>query len=346
MHERRQREPPSRGQRHGGRAAQSPIKGTYPTTEYHGHGRKSRGNTKGPRKTPGALVRPLGLCGPAIHRGPWNGLAGTAYHTHSAKSHEPWRMTEHPPHPCMPRAPAPLTDAGRRSTPRARARRAHRSRPGGRLTFDRMSTAPSGLALPGAPDGGGGAGGRRGPVARGHVKRQPRGAGRGPGGKKTRERGRDPRRPNAAQAGTTGPHPEPHKGRAGPPITEPRARGGSRRPRAQRGAGPRTRQAGAAPRAPTGPEGTTDCPAPARAAARAQGPPKGPAVAQKGTGPKAGPAPPPRSEEGDAKRRRRTAEPRSDGAQAARPSTRAPKGARAGPGAAPRSFPGPPQSMT
>ena len=110
-----------------------------------------------------------------------------------------------PPYPCMPRAPAPLTDAGRRSTPRARARRAHRFRRGGWLTFDRMSTAPSGLAPPGAPDGGGGAGGRRGPFARGHEKRQPRGAGRGPGGKKTRERGRDPRRPNAAQAGTPRP---------------------------------------------------------------------------------------------------------------------------------------------
>lgn len=43
------------------------------------------------QKPPGFLRganRPLGLSGPAIHRGPWNGLAGTAYHTRRAKSHE------------------------------------------------------------------------------------------------------------------------------------------------------------------------------------------------------------------------------------------------------------------
>lgn len=43
---------------------------------------------KAPRLKSGGPIRPLGLRGPAIHRGPWNGLAGTAYHTHGAKSHE------------------------------------------------------------------------------------------------------------------------------------------------------------------------------------------------------------------------------------------------------------------
>lgn len=180
---------------------------------------------------------------------------------------------------------APLRPSRKRDaepTPRARARRAHRSRPGGRLTFDRMSTAPSGLAHPGAPDGGGGAGGRRGPFARGHEKRQLRGAGRGPGGKKTPRAGGKPRRPNAAQAGTPGPQPEPHKGRAGPPTTEPRARGGRRRPRAQRGAGPRTRQAGAAPRAPRGPRERPTAPHRPEPRRAPKGPQRGPQWRKRG----------------------------------------------------------------